>query len=229
MSEDEVFALVLEMQLNADIDEYSRLPDHKFSMRFERKMKKLLAASKDNSFEWHGRHIPLRKAFVIALASVILTAILTGASLLIYKLWDKYRIQDLEIYSLLGITDIDNAPTTLEDRYELGIDLSGYTKKVHIDEYFEYFVQYRNQNEGKTITFDQITIDCYQNVFLNTEDAIIQPKKIDINGRNGIFFETKYENMVYIVEIDNYIFEIIGTGFSENELLKIVKTVKKVK
>ena len=80
MSEDEVSALVLKMQLNADIDEYSRLPDHKFSMRFERKMKKLLAASKDNSFEWHGLHIPLRKAFVIALASVILTAILTGAS-----------------------------------------------------------------------------------------------------------------------------------------------------
>ena len=219
--------------LRADFERELRLAeeefplDHKFSRRHLRQMKRLFALSGENSAEKRGRHIPLKKAVVIALIAVLLTAILTGASMLIYKLWDNYRIRDLDLYSLLEITDIENAPTTLEQRYELGIDLSGYKRKVHIDECFEFMAEYTNENEKKHLVFEQTTKDVYQNVFLNTEDAIVPPVEVEINGYKGLFFESKYEDMVYIMDIDDYMFEIAGGGFTREELAEIVKTIRK--
>ena len=201
--------------------------DHKFSRRHLRQMKRLFRLSEGKSFDKTVGHIPLRKAVVVALIAVLLTAILTGASMLIYKLWDNYRIRDLDLYSLLEITDIENAPKTLEQRYELGIDLSGYKRKVHIDEYFEYMVEYTNEKEKRYLVFEQTTKDVYQNVFLNTEDAIVPPAEVEINGWKGLFFESKYEDMVYIMDIDDYMFEIAGGGFTREEMADIVKSIRK--
>ena len=70
----------------------------------------------------------------------------------------------------------------------------------------------------------------YETVRLNTENAITYPEtvKLDDNNRNAIYFETYNREKVLIWELDESIIEIVGSGFSKNELIELSKFVKKV-
>ena len=76
MDEYSVFAEALRTALAEDIAEYSRLPDHRFSRRFERRMKKLLRTPP--ALQLNSRRIPLRRSLVVAVLVVFLALIATG-------------------------------------------------------------------------------------------------------------------------------------------------------
>ena len=120
MNNNQLIALALQNDFDAELAMYDGMPEHRFSLRFRRRMRKLLGGGVP---EWETKHVPLRKAVNLAIIMVILLAFLTGATLLIYKMWDKFQLHDVGEHSFLVALDIEGAPTTLEDKYRLGIDL----------------------------------------------------------------------------------------------------------
>lgn len=224
MTNDEKITKALEQALYDDMAEYEKLPDHKFSRGFDKKMKRLfreeLAAEKSAPRVRVGRRLP---AAVIIIVSVFLLA---GAAATTYYLWKNFRLQDRGLYTLLHITDVENCPNTLEERYELTADLSGFTKNVISDDEILYFVEYENKEKDIKISFIQDTKhgSTYR---LNTEDKA-PPIEVIVNSSNGIYYESKYGNPVLIWDTGDYILNLSAHGISKNDLFLLAEFVQKV-
>lgn len=223
MTNDEMFAKALEQALDEEIAECAKLPDHKFSRGFNRKMKELLrsgvAEDRHTSGARVGRRLP------IAVIVVIATFLLMGAAATTYVLWNNFHLQERGLFTLLNITDVENCPKTLEERYRLTADLSGFTENVILDDELTYFVEYENKENGIKISFTQsIKKGSYA---LNTED-MAQPIEITVNEFNGIYYETKYGTHVFILDIGDYLIDLEGHGIGQSELYSLAKFVQKV-
>lgn len=224
----EMIAKALSEALAADIIEYQKIPDHKFSRRFRSKMKKLIARPFPITNDASERHIPLKKRMVIALIAVLLSLFLMGAALVVYKLWNYYRVEDYRLYSILNIDSSGDFPIELEERYMIGADMSEFTERVLTDEYFNYWVEYKSPDGIITVNFEQYVKEAVQGMLLNTENAVDDPTETEINGHRGVFFQTRYDNMVLIWDVGNYIISLSATGVRQNELFSLANSVQKV-
>lgn len=225
---DKIISTALMEALEADISEYEKLPDHKFSYRFKSKMKKMISDYLSPVTEPSEKSIPLKRRIIMALLVVILLLFTTGAALTVYKLWNYYHLEDYRLYSILNIDDNGNFPAELKEHYAVGADMSEFTKNVYLDEYFGYGVEYKNSDENIQINFEQSVKEAVQNLLLNTEDALTPPIEEELNGYRGIFFETKGESMVLIWDVGDYIIYLSAAGIGKNELFLLAETVQKV-
>lgn len=224
MTNDEMFEKALKQALDEEIAECEKLPQHKFSRGFDRKMKRLfrekLAAEK-SAVDSH-----TRKRLPIAVIIVIASFLLMGATATTYYLWNHFRLQDRGLYTLLHITDVESCPTTLEERYRLTVDLSDFAENVLSNDEYLYFVEYENKEKGIKISFKQETKYGVSKM-LNTED-MVPPIEVTVNGCNGIYYGTKYGSHVYIWDTGDYLIELGAYGIGQNELFYLAKFVQKV-
>ena len=77
MNPDELIAKALSEDLENDIAQYGALPDHRFSWKFRRKIRKLLAPD-TKAVSLSAPRLPLRKSVRLALI-VLVTALITSA------------------------------------------------------------------------------------------------------------------------------------------------------
>ena len=208
MNNNQLIALALQNDFDAELAMYDGMPEHRFSLRFRRRMRKLLGA----------------------MITVILLAFLTGATLLIYKMWDKFQLHDVGEHSFLVALDIEGAPTTLEDKYRLGIDLSGYSENILLDNEYEYLVEYHEVNGNRVLGFSQAIKDHYQgeSCWLNTENAMVMPTEIIVNGCKGLTFQTYHGINVLIWDCGDYVIYLSGYNIGQDELISTAETVQKV-
>ena len=228
MNNNEIISKALWNALQADISEYEKLPDHKFSHRFKSKMKKTISDYLSPATKPYEKSIPLKRKIVLAFLVVILLLFMTGAVLTVYKLWNYYHFEDYGLYSILNIDSGGNFPAELEEHYKIGTDMSGFTENVLTDEYFNYWVEYKSPDGNITISFEQYAKDAVQNMLLNTENAVDEPTEAEVNGHRGVFFQTRYNNMVLIWDIGDYIISLSTTGIGKNELFSLAESVQKV-
>ena len=221
--------LALENTMERQIAEYENgLEACEFSRRFEKRMNKLIKSMGGGAFVFSGRRIPLRKAVQLAFIIIILAALAVAAYAVIS--WSSFKVEEYDIYSLLNVTDISEAPLTLEEWYEIGADLSGYEAEILLDEYYMIDIYYSDlYNENKTFDFIQRTKDSVQSMRLDTEDALQKPTIIEVNGSIGLYVQ--YSNGAHIIFWDNgdYFIEIVASNeFGKNELISICNSVQKV-
>lgn len=228
MNENEIIKYALKERLLADIDFYNSYPDHRFSHRFNKRIKKLLKEHTACQSKKEKRYIPLNRKFKIALIAAILAVLFTGAAFGVYTIWKKYQIKDYSLYSMLYISEPQGAPRILEEKYDINWDLSDYEKIIYLDIESQYFVEYQNYNEDIGISFEQSTYEVGEQTFINTENALVMPCEITINGYEGIYFETYYGGKCIIWCTENYVFSVTGANISKNELISIAESVKKV-
>lgn len=226
MNIDELIAKALKSDLENDIELYNSLPDHHFSLRFKRKMRKLLSGD-TNYPVLNIPHFSFRRSMKLALI-VMVTALITGAAFVAYKLWDNYRIRDMRTYSFLDITNIDDAPTTIKEHYSVSVSTDDYCENVLLDDEYNYWVEYTHQKNGTAFSFQQTVKSSYKNVFLNTEDALENPSEILIGGYRGIYFETHDGEKCIIWDQGDYILDVSGYRIGKNILIKIAESVQKV-
>ncbi len=226
MNEQDIFAMALQEFLAWEIDEYQKIPDHRFSLRFNKKMKRLLYTPP--VFELKGRRIPLKRAITAAMLVIILAALLTGATFAVYKLWENYRIEDNSLYSMLYIADIENSPETLEEEYRIGADMSGYAERIIQDDEYCYLVEYSLTDTDTIIIFSQTTKEFSEQALLNTENAFVMPIEILINGCKGYYFMTYYGSHYIMWDNGDYIIDMSAYGISKDELIILAETVQKV-
>ena len=228
MNVNQLLALALQNDFDSEIAAYNNMPNHNFSLRFKKRMKRLMNVG--GVPDWELKRIPLKKSITIALVAVILLAFVTGSTLMIYRLCDKFRLHDAGEHTYLVAFDTEGAPTTLEEKYRLGIDLSGYSENLLLDDEYDYWVEYFEIGSKRSISFSQSIKDGYQDesYWLYTEDAMVMPTEIIVNGNKYIFFQTKYGDMCLIWDCGDYIIEVGTYGFGKDELIPIAETVHKV-
>lgn len=223
MTDDEKITLALKNALAADIAEYEKLPDHKFSREFEKRTKRLL---KENLHHTAAPCVRRAGKKVTTVAFALVTSLfLVGAASTTYVLWKNFHIENRGLYSLLHITDIENCPTTLEEHYRLTADLSGFIENVISDNIWSYFVEYDNDEKNIRIAFSQHTKNTIAQ--LNTE-GMEPPKKVTVNGCNGIYYETRFGDHCLIWDTGDYLISLSANGIGKNELFELAKFVQKV-
>lgn len=218
----------LENTMNQQISEYENdLETYVFSHRFEKRMNKLIKSMGGGSFVFSGRRIPLRKAVQLAFIIIILAAFTVAVYAVIS--WSSFKVEEYDIFSLLNVTDISDAPLTLEERYEIGADMSGYESEVLLDDYFMVDIYYTDQyNEDKFFDFCQMTKDSFANIRIDTENALQKPTSIEVNGSTGLYVQHKDGSHFVFWDNGNYFIYIhTSNEFSENELIMICNSVQK--
>ena len=219
----------LENTMNRQIAEYEKnLEDYEFSRRFERKINRLIKSMSGGRLVFYGRSIPLHKLVQVALLVVILAVLATAAYAAIS--WSSFKVDSYDIYSLIKTTDIANAPLTLEERYEIGADLSGYRSEILLDEDFIIDILYTNQyNTEKEFEFCQITKESFQGGRrLDTENFLKEPTAVDVNGCAGMYIMERNGCHFILWDSGDYFVEIYASNvFSKNELISICNSVQK--
>ncbi len=220
--------LALENTMNLQIAEYENdLETHEFSHRFEKRMNKLIKSMGGGSFLLFGSRVPLRKA--VQLAFLILILAVLAAATYAFINWGSFTVKEYDIFSLLNVTDISDAPLTLEERYEIGADLSEYDCEVIEDNNSIVDIYYTNlYDKNKTFDFSQRTKKLLKNKRINTENIAQMPTMIEVNGCIGLYIQNlKGEHMI-LWDNGSYFIEVTGNKeFSINELILICDSVQK--
>lgn len=220
--------LALENTMSRQIAEYENaLGTHEFSHRFEKRMNKLIKSMGGGSFVLYGHRIPLRKAVQLAFIILILAVLAIAAYAFIN--WGSFNVKEYDIHSLLNVTDISDAPLTLEERYEIGADLSEYDYKVIADNNYIVKFFYTNlYHKNKTFEFCQRTKKSLKNIRMNTENSAQAPTTIEVNGCIGLYIQTKKGEHLILWDNGSYFIEVFGSNeFSINELILICNSVQK--
>lgn len=220
--------LALENTMSRQIAEYENgLETHEFSHCFEKRMNKLIKSLGGGSFVLFGSRIPLRKAVQLVFIIMIL-AVLAAATYAIIH-WGSFKVEEYDIYSLLNVTDISDAPLTLEERYEIGADLSEYDYEVLIDNNYMVDIFYTNlHQQSKILEFSQRTKDSLENRRINTENAAQPPTTIEVNGCIGLYIHMLKGEQLILWDNGSYFIEVLGSNeFSINELISICDSVQK--
>ncbi len=194
-----------------------------FSPQYRRKRKAMITAYKKKR-----RYIPFNRKLKIALIAAILAIIFTGAAFGVYTVWDKYRIKDYGLYSMLYISEPQGVPRILEEKYEIGLDLNEYQEIIHSDLEIDFLAEYRSLKNDTVIVYSQSTYEVGEQTFINTENALVMPCEITINGYEGIYFETYYGGKCIIWCTEDYVFSVLGGHISKEELISVAESVKKV-
>ncbi|MDE6580300.1 MAG: DUF4367 domain-containing protein [Ruminiclostridium sp.] len=218
----------LENTMNLQIAEYENgLETHAFSHRFEKRMNKLIKSMGGGSFLLFGSRVPLRKA--VQLAFLILILAVLAAVTYAFISWNSFSVKEYDIFSLLNVTDISDAPLTLEERYEIGADLSEYDYEVLVDNNYKINIFYTNlYNKNKTLYFSQWTKNLLENKRINTEDSTLIPAMIEVNGSIGLYMQTSKGEHMLLWDNGSYFIEVIGSmEFSIDELISICNSVQK--
>lgn len=230
MTDDITIAQALEAELRADIQTYDKLPQYKVPRSLDKRISKLIRNS-DRVSKTKRQHKPvsLRRRLLIAAIIVAVMAVLTGGITVITRHLGAFTVKQYDVFSMLTISNIEDSPLILTEKYRLVMDDSQYTKKVVDDYEFVYTMFYSDKANGKYLCFSQSVKGMYETVRLNTENAITYPETIKLDdNRNAIYFETYNHEKVLIWELDESIIEISGSGFSKNELIELSKFVQKV-
>jgi len=228
MNDREMYAQALRFSMESDIAEYEKQPDHKFSRRFERRMKKLISQGNTLQYTPVRARMPLKKALAIAAIIVLASTLLVGATIAGYKLWESFYFRDNVSFSTMYISQIEGAPKTLEEKYDIGADMSGYVRTVDFENEYIFTVDYDVPNTDKWLTFEQRTREACEQTWLWTEDAIVKPRAIVVNGYKGITYQEKTGCICLYWDTGDYIFGIGANPISEEELMRLAESVQRI-
>lgn len=230
MTDDIIIAQALEAELRADIQAYDKLPQYKVPRHLDKRISKLIRNSeKTQKTKRQRKPVTLKRRLLIAAIIVAVMAVLTGGITVITRNLGAFTVKQYDVFSMLTISNIEDSPLVLTEKYRLVMDDSQYTKKVIDDYEFTSTMFYSDKANGKYLCFSQSVKGMYETVRLNTENAITYPETVKLdNNRNAIYFETYNREKVLIWELDESIIEISTSGFSKNELIELSKFVQKV-
>lgn len=205
------------------------MPEHRFSLRYRRKKKSLIKAyeqkkARDSDIPTELHRIRARQAIRIAILVVLSLMLLTGAGMYVTHYIGGLQANQQSTHSDVFALDWENAPRTLENDYRIAYDLSDWNCEVLSDNILKYWENYTNGD--KFLNYLCFTKEAFQNMQLNTEDAVIE--KREISGYEALFFTNEEGSRCYIWNNDNYVFEII-TNIDDDTAIKIAESIEAVK
>lgn len=205
------------------IDNVPQMPDHKFSKRFERKMKKLVGHGCAEPKSGH-KKITGKRLFVCVIAAIIAASLMAFSVGAVRETFKKFIMNVFDTHTDVLSVEDDSAPASFEDIYIINVP-DGYanTYKAELYEWSPY-LNYEYRNGDRYIFFTQFLKSQYD-IRLNTENRSLS--YIEINGCEG--FIVDIGDNEYYISWDNgdYIFDVMG-NIDKNALIEIANSVQKV-
>ncbi|MDE5830275.1 MAG: DUF4367 domain-containing protein [Clostridia bacterium] len=194
--------------------------EHKFSPKFEKKMKKLI----NRRSKPYYRIINTAKKRTACATVVILVA--SSVTIMnvdaLRNTFSDFFVSIYKKFSTVQPVEDDIVPTTLEDIYEMTYDLDNFEIVYNDKDEFSRYLTYIK--EDTIIYFSQYTKNKY-NPDINTEDSDVTT--IDINGHEAIYFIDNHNYYNLIWDNGDYIISL-SSNINKNALIDIAKSVKKV-
>lgn len=223
---------LLEESVKREWSKYDSVPEHVFSNKHNRAMKRIFKLYEKNTIQLRSSSISgvklrirfTRKSILTAFI-IVLLALLAGcaAAYFISQRFHGFVHSDnTEIFPI----NTENCPTVIEEKYYLSELPKGFeildTNSSPLSEY----IYYKNKSTGQTVTFRQNVKPDYGPVHLNTERYEIE--EVEINGHCGLcidFSDSEYNGSLAIWDNGKYILEL-STDLSKKELLDLAKSAK---
>ena len=205
------------------IEKVPQMPDHRFSRKFERKMKRLIRYGCNEPTHYH--KITVKRLFVcitVALFAAVVMAFSVGA---VRDFFKNFFMEVFGTHTTVQYAEKSKTPDFIEDVYTITVPKD--FELVYQDEIYEYspYVGYMYSDDEKNyIIFNQYTQNAYD-VNVNTENRTLD--YIEINGNDGYIVDLG--NNEYYISWDNgdYIFILTG-NVGKNALINVANSVKKV-
>lgn len=229
MSENSVLYDVLAERVDALARSFDdNVPYHKFSRRYIRKEKAILKAylkskEKQESIDCAYNNIKCGNRIKFAVIVVIAALLLTGFTIYITHYIGNLQINEYDTHSFAFALDSDNAPKTLENRYEITYDLSDWKKTIVEDIDILYFETYRNNDKG--INFSYSVKSSYQGVRFNTEGSTIETKAL--GDKTATFYISPTGTECLIWDNEDCVMEFFYNGISYEQAVEIISTIRR--
>lgn len=193
--------------------------EYKLSDEFDRRMKKIIKKySADKPLMTLQKTKKIWK--YIAVAAIIGTLTFTVAAIFYFN---HISLEKHDIFSMLHIQNIENAPMTIKEKYEITADLSGYEKQLNFED--DYQFKYIYEKSDTCILFSQMTFEVCQGIRINTEGMEDKISSEDINGITALYFETRLDEKEIVWDNGQYMFMVVSYGISKDELIDICCSV----
>ncbi|MBQ8614844.1 MAG: DUF4367 domain-containing protein [Ruminiclostridium sp.] len=201
--------------------------EHVFSAKFERKMDRLAGVQKKPYYGAINSRIK-RTAVIAASIAVLASALTISASANREKIADFF-MRVFHNNTVFPAAEPEEAPTTIEDVYEITYDMSDY----YIDYYYSNFIGidigYVNTDDEyniKQIDFSQTPKIYAENTSWSTDSRTVY-ETIDINGFEAVYFLQPRGSHVIIWDNGDYVFSVSGWCDNKEEIIAIAESVKK--
>lgn len=200
-----------------EFSEYDNAPQHHFSLRHRRKMKKLFKEYGITYSEKSKINIKMSKR-LLYVAVIIVTAVLLGITAIAVAT-GGFKFDSKPEYTMVLSEGWENAPDTLEYLYQLEVP-DGFTRTEYIPD-----IGYSKFQRGVEYFIFTQSVKCDYNATYNTEGYEIEELMFDDNKAFFIQWED-----VSVLACDNgdYILEICGT-LSNADMQNLLKSAKIVK
>ena len=119
---------------------------------------------------------------------------------------------DTQVY-FLG--NPDEYPQTLEKRFYLDTDMSGYEKEIIGYTEYCHWVTY-TKGEGSISICQQPVSSLQQGWVIGTENARTLPTETEIDGNKGFYFQSSYGIYMYVIVFDEYSVEYFCNADKES-------------
>lgn len=194
--------------------------EHKFSPKFEKKMKKLINRRNKPYYRMIntvGKRVACAAVMILVSSSVMIMNVDA-----LKNAFSNFFVSTYEKFSIVQPIEDDTVPTTLEEIYAITYNLDDF--EIIYEELNEYKNIIHYNKDDVVIYFEQYIKNMY-NPNINTEDAEITT--LDINGHEAICFidNHNYNNLIW--DNGDYIINL-GSNIGKNTLIQIAKSVQKV-
>ena len=222
----DTFYEALAMQAAAIEAAVPEMPEHRFSLRYNRKKKTLIKAYEKSKLRNESifeafRKLRLRQKIRAAVLIVLSVLLLTGAGVYITHHFGGLTAKQYDTHTMMYAEDPD-APETLLEHFRIAYDLSGFSKEIMCDDEHVYWEKWEDNDRHISFSFQ---IKHGTGMRMNTEDSSV--KYVDINGYEAFYYIA--HDTVHCLTWDNgdYLFSFDFAGIDYETGIEIAKSIIK--
>lgn len=229
-----ILRAILEESVRHEWDKYDNVPEHIFSKKHERSMKRIFMLFEKNrcKFEPHliskpNHNFRFTKKTVLVLVTIIFLAALAGCAVM-YFVSNSFRGKVNNDNTELFVINTENCPSEIEEKYYLSELPEDFEVTDSTSTPFYEYTSYQNNKtqSEQTIVFRQYVKTDLGSVHYNTEGQDLE--EVQINEHYGLCLDFSSKGLVFtdvIWDNGDYILEISG-DFDKNTLLNLAKSAK---
>ncbi len=212
-----------ELFLYAVTADVPQAPRHIFSLGYRIKKRRIIRDYLRGlgSSGPQGRRIRPKYVLIAVIAACLL---LTGFGVL--TLLNGFRVTDYGTHSLLYLSEnISNAPQTIEKKFYIDMDTSGYEVNIVSDLYYQYWIEYRKGDEYFSIQQDICELYDAARIRLNTENCLTKPTPVNIDSWKGVYYQTFNGGHTFILNTGDYIITCLS-NYDKKSTINMLKMTK---
>ena len=201
-----------------EFEKMTDVPNHRFSFRHRRKMKKILAPKQPESR--YLKSLPPTKRVALIMMTILfalVSMVSAGAAI------NGFLRREYSDNTQFFVAYPAGSPITIEHEYYLPNPPSGYEQSQKERLQNEVITYYTNAETDKVLIFSQQVRDSFDEHFDNERSTF---EDINLNGHYGIYINFKNEGESFLVwDNEDYVLEISGP-FTKEELMNLAKSAK---